>query len=350
MVELREAEVLAHHLESCLRVIRQGDVALNAEILDTLLMGASALEAVIVARRTGGPLPSGEHAIGSLRAMAASRSEPPSSDSNAAEPAQVPGWTVRFAPSPELVERGVKVDTIRARLPADRKDRLSRTSRASGGRHRVRLRGPDRRRGQSRVVERRWCLVPSRRACLPAVATELPPTAGEMLSSPRAWEVAAGAPGQLRPRRSGPPGRPDAARRRSGRLARRASRTRCAASSVSCRRSECRSLQEHDSLIERQLRDLRDGDHARTAGPGRRDLPPDAVRRPRPRARRRQARAARARRPEHGDRQVPHRTDDGSDSPSRSQRGQPRHRDAGGARRGRKASGWHHPSQCIDGR
>jgi chemotaxis protein histidine kinase CheA len=34
MVELREAEVLAHHMESCLRAIRQGQTALDAANLD----------------------------------------------------------------------------------------------------------------------------------------------------------------------------------------------------------------------------------------------------------------------------------------------------------------------------
>jgi two-component system chemotaxis sensor kinase CheA len=62
---------------------------------------------------------------------------------------------------------------------------------------------------------------------------------------------------------------------------------------------EFRLLQEHDSLMERQLRDLRERHHARFAWSRRRGLPPHALRRPRPRARRRQTRPARDRRPEH---------------------------------------------------
>src|ERR1044072_4072598 len=116
MVELREAEVLAHHMESCLRAIRQGETALDPANLETLLAGANALEAVIVARREGNPLPSGEEAIAALRAMASTATE--------ARPAAAPGepvtgarrWTFSFVPSPELVARGIKVDTIRARL------------------------------------------------------------------------------------------------------------------------------------------------------------------------------------------------------------------------------------------
>src|SRR6188474_3419140 len=36
MVELREAELLAHHMESGLRAIRQGEVALDAATVETL--------------------------------------------------------------------------------------------------------------------------------------------------------------------------------------------------------------------------------------------------------------------------------------------------------------------------
>ena len=70
MVELREAEVLAHHMESCLRAIRKGEIALDAGKLDTLLAGASTLEGVIVARREGSPVPSGDDVIAELRGMA----------------------------------------------------------------------------------------------------------------------------------------------------------------------------------------------------------------------------------------------------------------------------------------
>src|SRR5215510_7282114 len=60
MVELREAELLAHHMESCLRAIRQGETVLDAGNFETLLAGANALEAIIVARREGKAIPAGE--------------------------------------------------------------------------------------------------------------------------------------------------------------------------------------------------------------------------------------------------------------------------------------------------
>src|SRR5262245_58129440 len=117
MVELREAEVLAHHMESCLRAVRQRALVLDAANLETLLAGTNALEAVIVARREGNPPPAGAQVIEALRAMAST----PSSQAApvalpAGEASAVREWTVRFVPSPELVARGVKVDTIRARL------------------------------------------------------------------------------------------------------------------------------------------------------------------------------------------------------------------------------------------
>ena len=117
MVELREAEVLAHHMESCLRAIRQGETALDSANLETLLAGANALEAVIVARREGKLLPSGEQVIAALRDLASTQVETRPAVAAASQPATaVRSWTVRFAPSPELVARGIKVDTIRARL------------------------------------------------------------------------------------------------------------------------------------------------------------------------------------------------------------------------------------------
>ena len=51
MVELREAELLAHHMESCLRGVRQGDVRLTAATFDVLVDGVRTLEHVIAARR-----------------------------------------------------------------------------------------------------------------------------------------------------------------------------------------------------------------------------------------------------------------------------------------------------------
>ena len=117
MVELHEAEVLAHHMESCLRAVRQGETPLDPANLETLLAGANALEAVIVARREGQALPTGEQVIAGLRGMASTQVDDKRFPSAESTPVTlVRSWNVRFVPSPELVARGIKVDTIRARL------------------------------------------------------------------------------------------------------------------------------------------------------------------------------------------------------------------------------------------
>ena len=57
MVELRQAEDLAHRLEEYLRVLRKGQVSLSAEGIDTLFDGTLILEQIIGVRRSGGAFP-----------------------------------------------------------------------------------------------------------------------------------------------------------------------------------------------------------------------------------------------------------------------------------------------------
>jgi two-component system, chemotaxis family, sensor kinase CheA len=123
MVELREAELLAHHMESCLRAIRQERLTLTSASFETLVDGTKMLEQVIAARREGSPAPPLESLFAALEAL--SREATPSGGAIAAESAPPRGrapaaptrlWRVTFVPSPELVARGVKVDTIRTRL------------------------------------------------------------------------------------------------------------------------------------------------------------------------------------------------------------------------------------------
>ena len=259
MVELREAELLAHHMESGLRAIRQGDVALDGRNLDTLLAGANALEAVIVAKRQGVPVPSEELAIAALSALASSQvavRRPPADAPDSIGNAR--GWTVTFVPSPELVARGVKVDTIRARLLEFGRIRsVTPRVQAGGG------------------ISFEFDVESDDEASLSALRTDgvsyesLPVpvsraqgdaavAGGDPSTSPRAWEVASGAPGNFV--------RVDLARlddlmRVAGDLVVTRSRLedtlRRVERHVPAR--EFRSLQEHDSLMERQLRDLREG-------------------------------------------------------------------------------------------
>ncbi|HKX31173.1 MAG TPA: chemotaxis protein CheA [Blastocatellia bacterium] len=147
MVGLREAEQLAHEMESYLRALRQSQVALTADGIEGLVAGTKALELVIARHRSEQPLPE----IGpvlrqlwallpgagceapSLSASLSERSERPSESS--ALPAVVPelsveararlasalrgdarAWKVHFAHSAELANRGVNVNEVRARL------------------------------------------------------------------------------------------------------------------------------------------------------------------------------------------------------------------------------------------
>ncbi len=256
MVELREAELLAHHMESCLRVIREGQVELDAANLETLLEGANALEAVIVARRDGGEVPSGDAAIAALRALAAAQAEArPVPASKAAPAVSARVWQVRFVPSPELVERGVKVDTIRARL--------QRIGNVVSVVPQVRTEG-----GIAFEFEVQTEDEASLASWGPDGITYEPlqmttpssadsPAAGEAASGPRAWEVASGAPANfVRVDLS----RLDDLMRLAGDLV--VTRARLDDTLGRVERyvpsREFRLLQEHESLMERQLRDLRD--------------------------------------------------------------------------------------------
>ena len=122
MVELHDAEALAHQMESSLRAVREGDIELTPASFETLLAGANALEEVIVARRTGAAPPPIGDAMGMLQAIVpAANTQTKETPRQVVQAAVQPGgtapvWRVRFVPSPELVERGVKVDTIRTRL------------------------------------------------------------------------------------------------------------------------------------------------------------------------------------------------------------------------------------------
>ena len=113
MVELREAEMLAHHLESYLRVLRDRESRLTADGFDALVAGVDALERTIAARRDGHAPPPVEAIVGSLEAVLPAAAAAP-----AAQPGTSPhaSWRVRFAPSAALLSRGINVDVVRARL------------------------------------------------------------------------------------------------------------------------------------------------------------------------------------------------------------------------------------------
>ncbi len=117
MVELREAEQLAHEMESCLRVIRQHEAVLSTAVLDALVGGVHALEQVIAARRAGAPIPPISGPLSRLAVISAARGGVmPAPDADRLSVQGRPSWKVIFTPSADLVTRGIRVDTIRARL------------------------------------------------------------------------------------------------------------------------------------------------------------------------------------------------------------------------------------------
>jgi two-component system chemotaxis sensor kinase CheA len=116
MVELREAEELAHQLESYLRVLRGGG-PFSVAGLNTLVVAVDVLERVIAARRLARPAPSIAEVLAQLSALTAVESP---ASGPAAEPAadtlDAARWLVRFSPSSERAGAGITVDRIRARL------------------------------------------------------------------------------------------------------------------------------------------------------------------------------------------------------------------------------------------
>jgi two-component system chemotaxis sensor kinase CheA len=113
MVGLRDAESLAHHLESFLRSLRDGGHALTEHGLDALVAAVDALEYVIAARRDERPAPPIDGVVERLE-RASTTAAPAEALAAGAPPA--PHWRITFAPSPALLARGVNVDTVRARL------------------------------------------------------------------------------------------------------------------------------------------------------------------------------------------------------------------------------------------
>lgn len=119
MVGLGAAEQLAHHLESYLRELREGTVTLSASGFQALVGGVSLLEGVINARRHDQPAPSIDEIVSRLQAVS---SEPPQTAAGPAAPetpehdATVKRWRAEFTPTAELAERGINVNSVRARL------------------------------------------------------------------------------------------------------------------------------------------------------------------------------------------------------------------------------------------
>ena len=115
MVELREAELLAHEMEEYLRRLRDGQSRFSAAGHDALVKGTRALEQVIAARRAQDSPPQVNETLAMLGAIGSSPTEDPSAQPATEEPSAA-RWRVTFTPTPELASRGINVDHVRRRL------------------------------------------------------------------------------------------------------------------------------------------------------------------------------------------------------------------------------------------
>jgi two-component system chemotaxis sensor kinase CheA len=120
MVEDRRGELLAHEMESYLRAVREGDVALTTHGIETLIDGTRSLEQTVAALHARQDPPESDDVVAALRALIGSTSvssiRSAASAQDAAAHVQGPATECVFTPSPELSARGVNVDSIRARL------------------------------------------------------------------------------------------------------------------------------------------------------------------------------------------------------------------------------------------
>jgi two-component system chemotaxis sensor kinase CheA len=126
MVGLRPAEQLAHELENYLRSARAGEVAVTTGGISLLIEGTQLLEQIVNAYRAKTTPPAIGEVVERI-AAALPRPDPPGVLTAALQPA--PGaaddssaepriWACTFAPTRELIARGLGVDAIRKRLAA----------------------------------------------------------------------------------------------------------------------------------------------------------------------------------------------------------------------------------------
>ncbi|MCT7957428.1 chemotaxis protein CheA [Laspinema palackyanum] len=134
MVGVKEAEELAHEMESYLRVLRDQEVILSPEGFDALLGGTKGLEQTIAAHRHEKPSPDISQIVAALKAVtpqtekagAVEQSAPVAALQLKAEDitrlqraTETPGvqaWHFIFTPTQQLSTNGINVNKIRDRL------------------------------------------------------------------------------------------------------------------------------------------------------------------------------------------------------------------------------------------
>ncbi len=128
MAGLQKAEALAHRAEDYLRALTDNSGSVTAVALDALTAVTRSLEQMVVAHRENHPCPDHsqilkhldallQRAPGSQDASAEKAPDDPlAAEIAAARHAGQQIWVCRFAPSPELDQRGINLNTVRPRL------------------------------------------------------------------------------------------------------------------------------------------------------------------------------------------------------------------------------------------
>ena len=122
IVELKDAELLSHQMESYLSALRRRTVRPTPEGVAALIEGTRALEQVIASRRDDRAGPSIEPMLAALERIASqqpgdgSAAAPESSSAPELERIGLPRWTVVFTPTADLAAQGIGVDRVRALL------------------------------------------------------------------------------------------------------------------------------------------------------------------------------------------------------------------------------------------
>jgi two-component system, chemotaxis family, sensor kinase CheA len=133
MVGLRDAELLAHHMESYLRLLRDTQASVTLDGIGALTRGTHALEQVIVARQARRDAPDLGGVLTELATLV-DQAAPDTAAATGDEPVPEPPrerWRAQFAPSAALAARGIGVDHVRALL-RDAGDILDVTPRVDG--------------------------------------------------------------------------------------------------------------------------------------------------------------------------------------------------------------------------
>jgi two-component system chemotaxis sensor kinase CheA len=129
MVGLREAEQLSHQMESYLRILRDEQGLLTVDGFDALIEGTKVLEQVISFRRQDLPMPDISPVSVQLEEVILNHS--PTESPRSVRPAELESdgnqaaiatsdnkklWRFTFMPLPALAERGININLVRSRL------------------------------------------------------------------------------------------------------------------------------------------------------------------------------------------------------------------------------------------